>query len=309
MNDPIRYSIKGCDLHYFPSLSEFLPHVSEANVLKRFNEEKANGNAHWRLEAGKFQHDSELKWAGGLYHGEAHKLATEGVSLDRAALEIRDRINTEVKPVVDQTYSWDVTGEMVDVGAFLSGQPECMLTTREDMTRARKTVTIVYNGSVSAYVDERIMRLRGLAMMSFVDALESTQRYRVNLYYVAASGFDNRSDQALGALAVRLLDPSHRYDPQAIGFALGKPAMFRRLVFAYWNTLQEEVARKWGVANCFYGTPGTLRHLPAELEEAEIAATECLHTGVQAMNEVHDVPSAIKWVQLQMSRLTQDALL
>lgn len=296
------YTEKGCSIHYFESFAEFLPACSTSAVDAVM---KANPGQGWRQEQAKFGTDREtLHWAGGLLAGATHKLAGEGMSMSPEALEIRDQINTACKPMVDQCFAWDVAGEQVDVGAYLSGEPECMLSTRQDQTRARKVVNILFNNSASCAVDPSVMRLRGLAMLAFVDALESTQRYRVSLYYAAASGRSMSSDNASGSVCIRLLDPSHRYDPQAVGFVLTHPGMFRRLMFNYWNTLPLLEAQKWGVANYAYGTPGTLRSLPKEIEDTDVAASECLHTGIQSMSEVYDTKSAIRWVTTQMSKLT-----
>lgn len=307
--EPRFYTNKaGTNVHYFESLEEFLPHVSYESVKAAYDK---FGDS-WRVELGKWDNprDSDTRWAGGLTQHAAYKLAKEGMSMDAEALEIRDTINTAVKPMLGDMFTWDVTGSMVDVGAFLSGEPECMLTTREDVTRARKVVNIVYNVCVSANVDAKTIRLRGLAMMALVDSLESTHRFRVNLYFACASGMSRNSDDANGALVVRLLDPSHRYDPQAVGFALTHPCMFRRCCFNYWNTLSREHADIWGVDNWGYGYPATLRKLPEEIEDSEsFAATECLHSGVQNMYEVHDMPSAIKWVKTQMARLVDGDLM
>lgn len=295
-------------VHYYEEFAEFLAKVENKAVIEAIAK---NGGHSWRHEPGKFAdggNDMDMEWAGGLTHGAANELASTGMTLDKDALEIREQINTEMKPMLAECFCWDVTGGMVDVGAFLSGEPECMMTTREDTTRARKVVNILFNGSVSCGVGEKIMRLRGIAMLAFVDALESTQRYRVNLYYSLAFGRSS-SDNAKGAVVIRLLDPSHRYDPQAVGYALTHPTMFRRLVFSYLNTLDEATAATWGVNNSNYGFPGTLRSLPTEIEDGTFASSECLHCGIQRMSEVYNTKSAIEWVKNQMSQLTVDAMM
>jgi hypothetical protein len=183
-----------------------------------------------------------------------------------------------------------------------------MMTTSQDQTRNKKVVTIVYNASVSCVIEPRIMRLRGLAMLAFVDALEATKRYRVNLYYAVASNF-NYAGGASGALVIRLQDPSHRYDPQAIGFALTQPAMFRRCVFAYWNLLSDADARRWGVSNYGYGHCCTLRRLPKEIDDTEVFGTNehmVFETASLPMNTEKD---AIRWIESQMQRLTVDSAL
>jgi hypothetical protein len=302
----LRYKSGKTDVHYFDSLHDFLPHVTEEKVRA------AKGNDDWRQELGKYTSStkSDMQWAGGLTAKQAYALAKEGMTLTPMDLEIREKINTECKPMIDDSFAWDVTGQMVDVGAFLAGEPECMLTTREDNTRARKTVTIMFNAAVSCDVSPQILKLRGLAMLAFVDALEATKKYRVSLYYCCASGMNYGSDQANGALVIKLLDPSYRYDPQAIGYALSNPTMFRRLCFAYWNCLDPQTARAWGIDNWGYGTPATLRKLPKEVEpeDATFGATECLHTGVQQL-PFYNEAGAVQWIKSQMERLTKDSML
>lgn len=249
--------------------------------------------------------NNSTAWAGGISYETAHKLATEGQPVEPEALEIRDSLTTSVETIREQAFAWDVAGDAVDVGAFMSGEPECMLTTQEQEVQAKKTVNIVYYFDASGSVPAEYLRMQGIAMMALVDAIQNTGQYVINFWF-CNSTTPFFGAKAKGAILAKLIDQAHPYDPQALSFAISHPAMLRHICFQYYLQLSHEEGGQWINHNgTGLGFPCECRSFPPELE-LDMDATftgEAWLLGKKDISQIRNKESAMEWVQKQLNKL------
>ncbi len=280
--------------YYFDTVEEFLAYVSPDTLRARTGPHAMQS----RLAANDTKNDS---WAGGLSYSRAYQMARTGAYMSTALLELRDKLVSHIKPAVEQNAYWDVSGgSTIDMGAYLAGQPECILNYRDESAKSRKTISLVYNACVSGGVDVNILRLRGMAFLALVDAIEMSRRYKTNVYYVAAN--DGGDSMGRNALIIKAKTTESHYDPQSLGFALGHPGMFRKLTFGFWTT----IGGHW---NGTMGSVHTLRTLPVELGESEAFASEGGMLGDYVNTDaIYNERTAVMWVLDQLQEYGIDCL-
>lgn len=166
---------------------------------------------------------------GGSYE-HAEQLATLGWSdgaRKASALmrKVADRAvqSTQAMALTDNV-SWDVTGMAFDVGAYLSGEPECWLAMGEQPTR--KAVSICVNVTTSYGVSPDTMMKRGIAVAALVLALQS-KGYPVTVDVVQVL---QKWDGDPKASTVRVIDANGSpLDTDRLVYAIAHPSVFRRL--------------------------------------------------------------------------------
>lgn len=196
---------------------------------------------------------------------EAIDLATNGWQDGRERLEeLRASLDRFVSGAVaakSKTLHHDVTGEFLDVGRFLSGEPECFGEFREAEggTARSKVVKIVANVSAIGSVDTPSIFSAGAAIFAAVDILESLGT-RVELWL--GSGSENWNGGRLQVL-VKIKDAGQPSEPDRIAFFLAHNATLRRLFFSV------EAQRGFAASNS--------RTTPLELEAGTIVTPEVQH--------------------------------
>lgn len=144
-------------------------------------------------------------------------------------------------------WRYDVEGEEVDVPRMLEGEMECWRQRHIESgkRRGKKYIHIVVNLSVSYEVAANEILQRGAVITGFTHAIELAG-YRVKVDVV--SGLRNlpfgQGDKF--SVIVPVKDYSDRFDPSAMAFPLGHPAMFRRLIFGAEEMLPRHVREKFG---------------------------------------------------------------
>lgn len=126
---------------------------------------------------------------------------------------------------------YDVSGESVDVGRYMTGEPECMLDWEVKETTERKIVDIYYTFNACADVDfDQLMRY-GASILAMIDYLES-MNVRVNLY-----GFDyiycKNNTCYLNVIKLKAADEP--LNIPVASFAMCNISMLRRLVFKWFE--------------------------------------------------------------------------
>lgn len=184
-------------------------------------------------------------WAGCSTVGEARGYAetgwAEGSALvESIALPMVDRVS----PVVAESrgWGWDVTGETYDVGAYLSGAPECWLVSAAPVDRP--VISIGVNTTTSAAVSTEVIQMRGVALVSLALALQAAGR-AVHLYMVAGGeSWQHKRPEDRIAMRTMLSDPQGGpLDTDRIMFALAHPACTRTLSY---NVIDRETGERIG---------------------------------------------------------------
>lgn len=167
---------------------------------------------------------------------------------------IRARVSAIVaREVTRPAWVFDVAGAVPDVGRYLAGEPENMLTPCEETAPAR-IVRLVVNFAASCNITAAAMYKRGAAALALVDAIESTgARVEIVVCNAHCASGNKR------AVIVTVKRAEDHADPDRLAFALAHPATLRRLWFAYAeNTYTPDERAEYGVGNGSYGTPADM---------------------------------------------------
>lgn len=166
---------------------------------------------------------------------EAQRLATagwpEGV---KRLTELRGGLSRVVGATIaarSKTLRFDVVGDYVDVGRFLTGEPECCGQYRDDAdaTCQSRVVKLVANVSAIGSVQSESIFSAGAAIFAAVDILESLGK-RVELWL--GSGSERHGDRKRLQVLVKLKEASQPFDADRVAFWLCSNASLRRMFFS-----------------------------------------------------------------------------
>lgn len=190
--------------------------------------------------------ESSSEWAGSKSMDEAlyflqygWQEVAEALFLEDAALAVGREIEPEFVPLPD------VTGGMVDIGAYITGIPECMVNF-EQKPRTKKTVSILFNVCNSGGRRKEDIIKRGHTVTCICDYLErSGYRVRIDVadtaYGWGTGGYGSGGERTHWTLAFCAKDYNQPLDFGRIGFMLGSPSMLRRIFFGV-----EASSKSWG---------------------------------------------------------------
>jgi hypothetical protein len=120
----------------------------------------------------------------------------------------------------------------VDVGRFLSGEPECFGTEIADGgSISRPVVKIVANLAASGAVTPQSLFIRGAAIVAAIDILEALGR-RVEAWVAHGSARSKGSDSQSHETHVLVKRADQPLDVDRLAFAVAHPACLRRLCFS-----------------------------------------------------------------------------
>lgn len=189
-------------------------------------------------------------WDGGHYRGnkefygtatfaEAASLARNGWAEGAARVqEIKATVASAITALVaarTQSIGYDVAGDYVDIGRYLSGEPECFGTQVEDPSLSKQVVRINVNTAVSCGVSQHAIFARGAAILAAIDVIESTGR-RVEVWAVnGARAHQGKLHVHETYVLVKAAD--QHLDIDRLAFALCHAATHRRLCFSVFEAV------------------------------------------------------------------------
>lgn len=283
----------GKDNHIYNSVESLLDQLTPRKV-----DETISSRHCWTKHSWEGIKDTDRDWCGGRNYSDAFKQITSGDNnLSQDLMEIRDAIVTECDIVLDQAFYLDVTGGMVDIGAFMSGEPECMFNTREEETQSRKVLKLIFNVDASAGISQQSIVYKGAAIMALLDGLAATKQYHIEAWaYWGNNG---------GDVYLKLCDSSREYDPSILGYALSDPGMLRKFLFAYWISLNSSQRREWYRNSMGLGQPVSLTKIPPFLgfqNNINFAEDTLLYGSPHAI-KINSKEAAVEWVKQQISKV------
>lgn len=234
--------------HYYDSPAEFLEYLRANPVIpgivgNQLSSQSRGTDGGWRGRYSTFQ--------------EAERAATNG-SLDIAAKIMPRDISLEQSTALN-TQVYDYAGDNVDVGRYLSGEPECMSSLRR---KGKPIVRLLVNIAASANVDARVLEERGRALLDIVTGLEANG-YSTDIVIFNRVSRGAGGDKGQGYpiyWAVKIKDSKEYFNILTMSYWLVCPSVLRRMYFAQaerWPTEVQDVAG-WG-----YGRP-------ADIEQADL---------------------------------------
>ena len=182
--------------------------------------------------------------------------------------EFINKIVTDIEnsqsEIFKQRVEWDVQGDAVDVGRFVSGEPECMMKWSKRKTKMRRA-RILANISVSAGINHTQIRWKGACTLALIDRLESAGiRVELDLgICYRERGYSGGEDE-IWAETINVKRSDEPLQIDRLAFLLAHPASFRRIMFSYEEASPLRTGSGELVANehcCYgdnyYGTPVT----------------------------------------------------
>jgi hypothetical protein len=206
-----------------------------------------------------------------------------------------ERVTAEISAEHFQTTfqaTYAVAGAEVDMGRFLSGEPECMIeSTPMRIARMGRAVRIVVPGCYSGSTALRSVEQRGAAIVALCMVLARAQ-HPLEVWV----GFANHANTGPSrhAYMVRVQKANEPLDEGRLMYALAHPTSNRRLCFSVKEQGSAEIRRAYGISDTSgsYGCPSRdcrLEDLP-EADGTTIIVEDFDKQGRW------DVESAIRWI-------------
>jgi hypothetical protein len=229
------------------------------------------------------------RWCGSESFDEARTLALEGWPEGR---ELVGHILSDVETQMDvetQQIGWDVTGDFVDVGAYVTGQPENMMRFEPVPERAR-VARLLMNMSVSSGVTPETIRWRGATLLALIDKLEASGvRVELDMAYCCTRG-----SQHQGTWLVNLKRAEEPVHLDLMAFHLTHPSSFRRIFFSFVEQCSKEVVNTFGfTSNGSYGTPASINALVPSDQYDLIVPHMHLHSVKEAIAQIEAMFSTL----------------
>lgn len=216
----------------------------------------------------------------------------EGV---KQALAIAEPIQEKLYSVVQvASIRYDVTGELLDVGRFASGEPEHWGNWEHTLQEGKGTkyVHVVMNGTASAGVDASVLIARGAVTAALINLLELAGcRVQVTLAYnVQQSG----TERSVFQVTVALKQYEEPLDLDRLTYALAHPSAFRCHMFSLMECQSPELREKMGVPHGGYGRQGDV----SKEEQGDIYLPKMSYDEDQWSNQ----ETATKWTMEQLQK-------
>lgn len=206
----------------FDELSEFWSYsMKDSHAFKKGSRKDAN------------------EWSGGLNWEDSKALALLGW---KEGLEEVEKYRARIVPKVTDKIlrpqrSFSVNGYHVDVGAFLSNDPECFHSRfYEESNNPGRIFKIVCSVSFSAAIEPATIIQRGAIICALVDAMEYAGHRVEVICNLALSGsqYYRESNNRFGRFEVdvNVKSSDQPLDLSSLAFCLAHPAMLRRMMFS-----------------------------------------------------------------------------
>jgi hypothetical protein len=205
--------------HDFGTIGEYVAFLKQPHKVRVHASSNKPGAEKWNGNTTSLDHAISLVdtgWTEGAAK-VSHWSAKLGCFLDAS------------RAVKARQFAWDVVGDFVDVGKYLTGEPECFGSEENDGEQiASRIVSIRLNSSVSGGLQADAIVARGVAVLVAVDLLESCGRRCEVIVSQSTSTYQIQADSN-----VIVKRPSEPVDLDRLAYAVAHPGFFRRLGFRF----------------------------------------------------------------------------
>ncbi|MHC1764598.1 MAG: hypothetical protein AB9869_09855 [Verrucomicrobiia bacterium] len=191
-------------------------------------------------------HDRQ-EWTWTKDYDEALRLAMTGWAEGFRQVTVRADAIARAQAGLEMTSHYAEAGDEVDVGLYLTGEPECMIEFPLEPKR-KPVVRFVVSAAFSARVDAEAIYNRGAAVLAAIDVLESAG-VRVELDLDESIEADRREFRR----TIPLKAADDPVDRDKLAFAICHPSTLRRLIFRLHE--QEGIKRWREMGGGSYGRP------------------------------------------------------
>lgn len=174
------------------------------------------------------------------------KLARYGIKKQSKIERIVTSMNL-LEKVKTKGFGMSEHGLFVDIGSYLSGEPECWVTEQFNY-KPKKVVKILISISYPWYYNEKQVENRGAGIISLIQMLKK-QGYIVKVNLYESSIYNGKQYTCF------LKIPTNPLDIQSLSYALCSSTLLRRFMFAWLELKTKE-------SNCgSYGSPNTINEV------------------------------------------------
>lgn len=178
---------------------------------------------------------SKTPWNGTNTFEQAAKLVKNGwPEGSNMVLSMRASIDYAVRELVTSrcsNYGYDISGDFVDVGRFMTGEPECFMKEDGYGSVSKPVIKIIANIGASSSISTDNLIARGVGIVAAVDIMESLGR-RVELWIGKSTEYRGEAKMRKHELRVLIKSASQPLDIDRVTFAIAHPACLRRLCFS-----------------------------------------------------------------------------
>ncbi len=252
----------------FDSWDDFIQWIETSKPAGRCQSANADKEKTWDLCSG----------FDGAVHLAQHGWPEGAEAVKRMASQIREVVGTKV---MLPDWAYDVQGECVEVGKFLTGEPECMISFHEIETvqRTGRIIRVTINTWIGGWVNARNVVHRGGAILALLDALELCGYSTEVCLNRAADGRKHFE------IIVPIKAAGETLDLDRIAYTITHPATNRRLMF---RVCEMDGVREYSDAN-----HGGYGHESAPHAPGDIHVRGC--GAMTEYNEMNTVADAVRW--------------
>lgn len=222
---------------HFDSLGDYIRHAES-------NPTKASSDAKGRED-----------WAGTSSLADAVTLALHGWDEKRPDVDkLFAQLETDIASAMDEPFTtyYSHSGDSVDMGRYMSGDPECMVDyVTEPQARMGRVVRVIINGAMSCGISADDIVRRGVAVVALLDVI-----HKLGVGVELAVEMPVTSDNTKYSTVVKLHDSSEMLDINNMMYAVCHPSMLRRLAFSAIEQMPEDM---FGSYRFGYGTPSEMQ--------------------------------------------------
>lgn len=221
---------------HFDSLGDYVRHA-ESNPTK--------GSSDARRDA---------EWAGTESLADAVTLATHGWDEKRPDVDkLFAQLETDIASAMDEPFTtyYAHSGDSVDMGRYMSGDPECMVDyVTEPQARMGRVVRVIINGAMSCGISADDIVRRGVAVVALLDVI-----HKLGVGVELAVEMPVSSGNTKYSTVVKLHDSSEMLDINNMMYAVCHPSMLRRLAFGAIEQMPSDMFNDYRYG---YGTPSEM---------------------------------------------------
>lgn len=252
--------IKTFDDWDFKENNKFYERMDYATFIKRSNHNIHNiMNGYSRSS----QDSGKPDWYGTQTYQEAYDLAINGwkEGISKIKLDYKNNFLLE-KIKTDNIYkpTYEVSGNYVDIGRYISGLPDNMVYIKNKPSNKR--VKIICKAGFNSGADKESYFKYGLRILSIIDYCEK-QNIRVELLCRFCTEYGN----CKSIIEVILKKYGDFVDINKLAFSLCNPAFQRRIEFSFCESLSKEICKAFDIGGCYGRTTDLFITEQEELED------------------------------------------
>jgi hypothetical protein len=188
----------------------------------------------------KTSRDSSIGWAGSSFADALNMVRYGWHDAGLTAVNLSSAYFTKLSGMVKhENITYDVTGDCLDVAAYVSGEPEYWQKFEDSFENGPgDVIRIVYNGFFSSGIDGEVIQARGAALVALIQLLEFSGKRTEIVYHVP---FTDRMH-----FRATLKASGDELDVSRLMFAVAHQAMFRRIAFSLYEQHPKEHSSSYG---------------------------------------------------------------